>query len=39
MYYKNREKKKIIWNKLVTCNDYIAFVIESTGEYLISVTL
>lgn len=39
MCFKTKERKKIIWDTLVTCNDYIAFVIESTGEYLISVAL
>lgn len=33
---KKSQKKR---NILVTCNDYIAFVIESAGEYLINMTL
>lgn len=37
MSLKKKEKKKR--NILVTCDDYIAFVIESTREYLISMTL
>lgn len=32
-----QKKRKEKWNILVTCNDCVTFVVESTGEDLISM--